>query len=922
VLRDRLATPGRAVPDAPAPGARTWQARLLGEGPDARRWRVQLLCLGVIALAVRVGYVLAFKHPDYVGGDAYFYHHGANLLVDGKGFIDPYRYRNGVVAQSADHPPGTFLVLAAASLFGMRSFFWHQLEMCLLGSATVVVIAVIAKELAGRTAGLIAGVIGAVYPNLWFNDSMVMSETVVQFTTAIAVLMAYRWWRRPTRARAAWLGVAVAACALSRAEAVLFLPLLVLPLIAWDRRHDLRERLLQLVLSGAVCALVILPWVGYNFSRFNEPVFISSGLDPTVAVSNCDTVYYGPLTGYWSRPCILSMPVPTKGDVPAQEAAYRRVAVDYIKHHKSRLPAVVVARVARTFGLFHPVQQIRLDEIETRELLFSKIGLTMYYVLLVGTAIGLWAMRRRKIPLSPIVAVIATVAFAVAITFGQTRYRASAEPVLVVGAAVGFVELVRLVRRGRVVDLADAPATTGAGAYGAEPVPVGAPVHVGAGAEVVGAAIAAEVAEAAPALAGELPTKHREFPCFDGLRAIAALSVIIVHTSFPTGFSTRQHFWGAFTSRGEIGVAVFFLISGFLLYRPFVAAHLEGRPGPAVRPYLKRRILRIVPAYWVALFLAAYVLHTVSPPIHSLRSIVIYFGFLQIYFSHYILHGISAAWTLCVEMSFYLFLPLYAAVIGRFSRRGRDRVRTESIGLVVLVVISEVWKIVLFAHKSGQQTGAGTWLPAQLDLFAAGMLFALLSVRWSAPPSAAPASGVLTREPEVLGRPWVPGASWAAALVCYWVVSTRINLPRIPVYEATLGEAMGRQLLYCAFAFFLLIPAVFGPQDHGVIRRLLRSRPAVALGVISYGIYLWHETWMLKVLDWLHRPLFQTSFVKLTAAVAFLAIVSAALSYILVEQPFQRLGRRRRPPATRPVEDGRGDQGDRPATVPAVHPAP
>ncbi|HZQ58078.1 MAG TPA: acyltransferase family protein [Acidimicrobiales bacterium] len=905
MLRDRLATPGGAAGPSAEAARRDARRLLLGDGPADQRWRVQLLCLAVIGLAVRIGYLLAFKHPAYVGGDAYFYHHGANLLVDGKGFIDPYRYRNGVVAQSADHPPGTFLVLAAASLFGMRSFFWHQLEMSVLGTATVVLVALVAKQLAGRTAGLIAGVVAAVYPNLWFNDSMVMSETVVQFTTALAVLAAYRWWRAPTRARAAWLGAAVAACALSRAEAVLFLPLLVLPLVVWDRRHDLAERLRQLVLSGVVCVLVIAPWVGFNLSRFNEPVYISSGLDPTVAVSNCDTVYYGPITGYWSRPCILAMPVPTTGDVPAQEAAYRRIAVDYIKHHKSRLPAVVVARVARTFGLFHPVQQIKLDEIETRELLFSSIGLGMYYVLLVGTAIGLWAMRRRKIPVSPIIAVVATVAFAVAITFGQTRYRASAEPVLVVAAVVGFVEVARLARDRRVVDLVHAEPPGAAGADAVDVPARGAPVVAaanggGGGAGHVSApaaAVAAELADAAPALAGELPPKHREFPCFDGLRAIAALSVIIVHTSFPTGFTTRQHFWGAYTARGEIGVAVFFLISGFLLYRPFVAAHLEGRPGPAIPPYLKRRILRIVPAYWVALFIAAYVLHTVSPPIHSLRSIVIYFGFLQIYFSNYVLHGISAAWTLCVEMSFYLFLPLYGAVLAAFTRRGRDRVRTEIIGLAVLVAISEVWKIVLFAHKSGQQTGAGTWLPAQLDLFAAGMLFALLSARWSAPAAAAPGDGALAREPAVLGRAWVPAASWAMALVCYWAVSTRIHLPRVPVYEATLGQALGRQLLYGAFAFFLLIPAVFGPQDHGLIRRVLRSRPAVALGVISYGIYLWHETWMLKVLAWLHRPLFRTSFLKLTAAVAFLAIVSAAVSYIVVEQPFQRLGRRRRPAA-------------------------
>jgi peptidoglycan/LPS O-acetylase OafA/YrhL len=399
------------------------------------------------------------------------------------------------------------------------------------------------------------------------------------------------------------------------------------------------------------------------------------------------------------------------------------------------------------------------------------------------------------------------------------------------------------------------------------------------------------------AVVGAPPRRHQAFPCFDGLRAIAAVSVIIVHTSFPTGFSTRNHFWGAYTSRLEVGVAVFFLISGFLLYRPFVAAHLGDRPVPAVRPYLKRRLLRIVPAYWVALFFAAFVLHTVNPPIRDLKSIVIYFGFLQIYFPHYVLHGINAAWTLCVEMSFYLFLPLYAWAVARWVRRSdvATRLRCELLGLVGLIAVSIVWRAVVYAHPSGQQTSAGTWLPAQLDQFALGMGLAVASVWWSEH----------RKEPAVFRGRWIPPVSWAIAVCAFWAVSTQTGLPRIPIYLLTFGEVLARQWLYAAFAFFLLIPAVFGPQDKGVVRGLLRSRPMVAIGLISYGIYLWHETWMLKVLDWLHRPLFQSSFLTLTLAVAGLSVLSAAASYVLIEQPFQRLGRRRArkaPPAPAAVE--------------------
>ncbi len=153
-----------------------------------RRWRIELGIVGAVALAGRVVYVLGWKHPVFIGGDAYWYHYGAQLLVDGHGFIDAYRYKIGIVAGTADHPPVTVLFLAFCDLFGMRSFFWQQLDMCVVGSCTVVLIAAIARQLAGRRAGLIAGVIAAFYPNLWINDAMVMSETAAVGSNPVEIV--------------------------------------------------------------------------------------------------------------------------------------------------------------------------------------------------------------------------------------------------------------------------------------------------------------------------------------------------------------------------------------------------------------------------------------------------------------------------------------------------------------------------------------------------------------------------------------------------------------------------------------------------------------------------------------------------------------------------------------------------------------
>jgi peptidoglycan/LPS O-acetylase OafA/YrhL len=142
---------------------------------------------------------------------------------------------------------------------------------------------------------------------------------------------------------------------------------------------------------------------------------------------------------------------------------------------------------------------------------------------------------------------------------------------------------------------------------------------------------------------------------------------------------------------------------------------------------------------------------------------------------------------------------------------------------------------------------------------------------------------------EVVGRH--PGACWALAGVAYWAVSTRVHLT-LGVGADGPQQWMARQVLYAATAFFLLLPAVFGPQDQGLVRRLLRSRVMVAGGLISYGIYLWHE----GVIDvWMRardvQP-FEGAFLPMLAVGVLGTAAVAALSYVLVERPALSRSRR------------------------------
>jgi len=397
-------------------------------------------------------------------------------------------------------------------------------------------------------------------------------------------------------------------------------------------------------------------------------------------------------------------------------------------------------------------------------------------------------------------------------------------------------------------------------------------------------------------VAAEFQTKPRHFPCFDGLRAIAALLVLLLHTAWVSGFTLRSS-WGTYTSRLEIGVSVFFLISGFLLYRPFALSHLSERAAPNVRHFWQRRFLRIVPAYWLALTVLTYVfgIVTLGP---GWQGFVMHYLFLQIYFPTGPFNGITQAWSLCTEVSFYLFLPLYAALICLRRRSPKRQLIWELSGLLLLTAISYAFRwwylhLPIVTVKNGKfvaicSPNCGThatwpalmtsWLPSYLDLFALGMFLAVVSV-WFAERN---------WEPRWLRHKFMPWISWVCAAVCFWGVSHVVHDKDI-LYFITPIANIERQALYGAFAFFLLLPAVFGAQDTSLVRRFLRSWPMASLGVISYGIYLWHLDLIHLFLQWTgwlpnHEPWWILALVILCLSVGF-----ASASYFGLERPLLRL---------------------------------
>jgi peptidoglycan/LPS O-acetylase OafA/YrhL len=358
---------------------------------------------------------------------------------------------------------------------------------------------------------------------------------------------------------------------------------------------------------------------------------------------------------------------------------------------------------------------------------------------------------------------------------------------------------------------------------------------------------------------------------------------VLTHTSFLSGSNERAWF-GDYGARLGLGVTIFFLISGFLIYRPFVHSRLNGAPTTRLAEFLRRRALRIFPAYWAALTILA--IKPGLPDVHSDRWWA-YYGLFQAYDPSWYDKGIGTAWSLSTEVAFYLLLPLYAFAAARLlTGLARDRqVRIELLALAVLGVGSLVARVLVSDAERDAPFGQASTLPITIAgtflWFALGMGLAVVS---AALHRRAPGD-----EPRfvsfVARRPWVP---WVAAAGLFVLVSKGIGISGARFQDLGPVQIGGEHVLDGAIALCLLLPAVFGDRAGGWPRRVLANRWLAMLGLISYGIFLWHLTIATKLsgegLD---------GFVPLTLVTLAITIPVAAASYVLLERPLLRLKHRR-----------------------------
>ena len=375
------------------------------------------------------------------------------------------------------------------------------------------------------------------------------------------------------------------------------------------------------------------------------------------------------------------------------------------------------------------------------------------------------------------------------------------------------------------------------------------------------------------------------YPSLNGLRVIAATAVVATHSAFWSASYTPDTA-GHALARLDVGVALFFSLSGFLLSQPLFRAAAEGRPAPRTGAFLWRRALRILPAYWLLVVLAMAFL-----PGNENASAGRWFSFLglvQLYSRDWTSGGLDHAWSLCTEVAFYLVLPWLVAGLLRVTGSGW-RPRRLLAGLAILSLVGPVW-IYWSASDALVLAPLELWLPAYLPWFAAGMAMAVLSV-------SGPEWAPVRRAHELGSSLWT---CWAGAAALFWIASGPLTGPVSLDVAFTGAEGATKVVLFTAIAALLLWPLIFGDQTAGRTRRLLASRPLTWLGEVSYGIFLFHMPLLLVLWD----P-FTHSLPVVLVGTWSVAVLAAAVSYRFLERPLVRRWRDLvpdRPAAHRPTE--------------------
>ncbi|MDS1272197.1 acyltransferase [Lipingzhangella sp. LS1_29] len=399
----------------------------------------------------------------------------------------------------------------------------------------------------------------------------------------------------------------------------------------------------------------------------------------------------------------------------------------------------------------------------------------------------------------------------------------------------------------------------------------------------------------------DLPQVTGHHAGLDGVRAVAALMVLVFHVAVEVGVVLEPGLRGALLSGFELAVPLFFALSGVLLYRPWVRATLDDTERPRAAAYLWRRAVRVLPAYWVVAVVALLLysreyLDSVGPWLQVLTLTFIYDPDPSWWFGTGP-QGLGQIWSLCTEVAFYLVLPVLALMLHRWARRGRPdvhaRARRLLIGLGVLMALSVVALLVQFYPVERPYMHA--WLPRTMGLFAVGMALAVLSEwAWRDARPHAPVRRLCRTVAQS------PALCWGVAAAAFLVSAGPVTGPR---FMGTDGfwSAIIQYATALAFAAFFVAPIAFQPKSDPVrdaaapwaaggawLRTVMAGPTMTFLAKISYGVFLWQFLVLYLWRDFTGQEPFTGSFWLDLGPVFAGTVLAAMASYHLVERPTSR----------------------------------
>jgi peptidoglycan/LPS O-acetylase OafA/YrhL len=389
------------------------------------------------------------------------------------------------------------------------------------------------------------------------------------------------------------------------------------------------------------------------------------------------------------------------------------------------------------------------------------------------------------------------------------------------------------------------------------------------------------------------PTTGSRLPHIEGTRALAACSIVVYHvwrygeTTGPADLGSL----GRVLPHMPLGVTLFFTLSGFLLYRPFAAALLRGRPHPDLAAYLRNRALRILPAYWVILLVTGLVGATLvrydlqRGSLAARPGLLVKDAFLvQNYDPGTILTGIGPAWSLAIEAIFYLALPILGVAAFALARRASNDSGRRWLALlppVALLMMGISGKLVASYVVRGWGPGLG-WVNdwhsvlersffVQADLFVYGMLLAVFTIAVED------------------GRVRLPRGWWPLTAFAFVAVA---SVTAVAFDEKAINQYVYDSLMALACGLFLSLVVLAGldGRRRPFLLNWLEARPIVWVGVVSYSLFLWHEPiiWWLRDRGMLASGIGAGGFLVNLIIVGTVSLALSALTYRMVELPALR----------------------------------